>query len=70
MARARTKSNFRRLRRGMGHHHHIAGPYLVRFTQEAAWREDNRHVPNGELLPARGKSVDFAGYWRWRLKAD
>jgi hypothetical protein len=25
-----------------GHHHHISGPYPLRFAQEAAWREDNR----------------------------
>ena len=32
---------FSRLRRAeLGHHHHIAGPYLVRYAQEAAWRED------------------------------
>jgi hypothetical protein len=43
------ESYFSRLRRGeAGHHHHIAGPYLLRFAQEAAWREGNRRVPNGE----------------------
>jgi hypothetical protein len=36
---------FSRLRRGeRGHHHHIAGPYLVRYAQEAAWREDLRRA--------------------------
>jgi len=40
---------FSRLRRAeLGHHHHIAGPYLVRYAQEAAWREDLRRVSNGE----------------------
>src|SRR3954454_15651285 len=40
---------FSRLRRGeLGHHHHIAGPYLLRYAQEAAWREDLRRVSNGE----------------------
>jgi hypothetical protein len=35
------ESYFSRLRRGeVGHHHHISGPYLVRYAQEAAWRED------------------------------
>lgn len=66
------ESYFSRLRRGeMGHHHHIAGPYLLRFAQEAAWREDNRRVPNGEqvqrvvkLALGRKKSVDFCGYWQ------
>jgi hypothetical protein len=39
---------FSRLRRAeAGHHHHVAGPYLLRFAQEAAWREDNRRRSNG-----------------------
>jgi hypothetical protein len=25
-----------------GHHHHVAGPYLLRYAQEASWREDHR----------------------------
>jgi hypothetical protein len=29
---------------------HIAGPYLLRFAQEAAWREDNRRVSNGDQV--------------------
>jgi hypothetical protein len=36
------------MRRGkIGHHHHVAGPYLIRFAQVAAWREDHRKNPNG-----------------------
>src|SRR4051812_2526900 len=32
---AGAESYFSRLRRGeLGHHHHIAGPYLVRYAQE------------------------------------
>jgi len=66
------ESFFSRLRRGeLGHHHHIAGPYLVRYAQEAAWREDLRRVSNGEQvhgiagLAMRCKpSVDFCGYWQ------
>ena len=53
------------------HHHHIAGPYLLRYAQEASWREDNRRVSNGDqvnrvaaLALKRGKSVDFTGYWQ------
>jgi hypothetical protein len=43
------ESYFSRLRRAeLGHHHHIAGPYLLRYAQEAAWREDLRRVSNGE----------------------
>jgi hypothetical protein len=39
------ESYFSRLRRSeVGHHHHIAGPYLVRYAQEAAWRKDQRRV--------------------------
>jgi hypothetical protein len=63
---------FSRLRRAeIGHHHHVAGPYLLRFGQEAAWREDNRRVPNGDqvcpvatLAMMRKPSVDFSGYWQ------
>ncbi len=66
------ESYFSRLRRAeLGHHHHIAGPYLVRYAQEAAWREDLRRVSNGEQadgvigLAMRSRpSVDFCGYWQ------
>ena len=51
------------------------GPYLLRYAQEAAWREDNRRVPNGEqvqrvakLALGRKKSVDFTGYWQRHVK--
>lgn len=68
----RAESFFCRLRRGeLGHPHHIAGPYLLRYAQEAAWREDNRRVSNGEPvhgvvpLAMRSKpSGDFCGYWQ------
>jgi transposase-like protein len=63
---------FSRMRRAeIGHHHHIAGPYLVRYAQESAWREDRRRVDNGRQV--RGvmglamkcrPSVDFCGYWQ------
>jgi hypothetical protein len=63
---------FSRMRRAeIGHHHHVAGPYLVRYAQEAAWREDARRVANGEqvqhiagLAMANKPSVDFCGYWQ------
>jgi len=66
------ESYFSRLRRGeLGHHYHIAGPYLVRYAQEAAWREDLRRVTNGEqthgivgLAMRSSPSVDFCGYWQ------
>ncbi len=63
---------FSRLRRAeIGHHHHIAGTYLVRYAQEASWREDHRRVSNGKqvqggvaLAMAAHPSVDFCGYWQ------
>jgi transposase-like protein len=71
------ESYFARLCRGeAGHHHHIAGAYLLRYSQEAAWREDSRRVTNGEqtrtvaaLAMKRGPSVDFSGYWQRYIKA-
>ncbi len=55
----------------IGHHHHIAGAYLVRYAQEAAWREDHRQLDNGRqvqgvmgLAMACRPSVDFCGYWQ------
>jgi hypothetical protein len=66
------ESYFSRLRHSeLGHHHHIAGPYLLRYAQEAAWREDARRVSNGEQvhgvvrLALRCRpSVDFCGDWQ------
>jgi len=66
------ESFFSRLRRGeIGHHHHVAGPYLIRFAQESAWREDHRKDPNGSqvdrvvaLVMKNKPSVDFCGYWQ------
>jgi transposase-like protein len=63
---------FSRMRRAeIGHHHHIAGAYLLRYAQEASWREDNRRVSNGEqasrvagLAMAQKPSIDFTGYWQ------
>ena len=65
-----------RMRRGeMGHHHHIAGPYLIRFAQEAAWRENYKRVANGSqvdrivaLSMTHKPSVDFAGYWQRHIQ--
>jgi hypothetical protein len=45
------ESYFSRLRRSeLGHHHNIPGPYLVRYAQEAAWREDLRRVSNAQQV--------------------
>lgn len=66
------ESFFSRLRRAeQGHHHCISGPYLLRYAQEASWREDNRRMANGaqahrvvrNALAAK-QSVDFTGYWQ------
>lgn len=66
------ESFFSRLRRAeAGIHHHIAGDYLIRYAQEASWREDNRRVDNrGQVKAVMGlamackPSVDWAGYWQ------
>jgi transposase-like protein len=63
---------FSRLRRAeAGHHHHIAGDYLLRYAQEASWREDNRRMSNGDqtfsvanLALHKKTSPDFVGYWQ------
>ena len=68
---------FSRMRRAeIGHHHNIAGAYLLRYAQEASWREDNRRPSNGDqvrrlsgLAMKRGPSVDFSGYWQRHLAA-
>lgn len=71
------ESFFSRLRRGeQGHFHHVSGPYLARYAQELAWREDNRRVSNGDhtqhavkLTLSNAPSVDFCGYYQ-RHKID
>jgi len=63
---------FSRMRRAeIGHHHHIASIYLVRYAQEMAWREDHRRVDNGRqvmavsgLAMAAPTSMDWCGYWQ------
>jgi hypothetical protein len=71
------ESFFSRLRRAeIGHHHHIAGQYLIRYAQESAWREDHRRAANGvqvravaTLAMAAPTSVDWCGYWQRAVKA-
>ncbi len=66
---------FSRMRRAeIGHHHHLAGAYLLRYAQEASWREDNRRASNGDqvarlagLAMKNKPSVDFSGYWQRHL---
>ncbi len=63
---------FSRLRRAeAGHHHHFAGAYLLRYAQEASWREDNRRMSNGDqtrrvaaLALGKATSPDFVGHWQ------
>lgn len=71
------ESYFSRLRRAeIGHHHSVAGVYLLRYAQEASWREDHRRMSNGEqvqrlagLAMNRKPSVDFGGYWQRHIAA-
>ncbi len=66
------ESFFSRLRRAeIGTHHHIAGPYLLAYAREMAWRENNRRISNGEqyLLAANAAlahpvSRQWKGYWQ------
>jgi hypothetical protein len=46
----------RQRRAEIGHHHHVAGVYLLRYAQEASWREDHCRMANGEQVSriARG----------------
>ncbi len=53
---------FSRMRRAeIGHHHHVAGPYLVRYAQESAWREDHRRVDTTAIRPRPSWG------WQWPL---
>ena len=82
MDEAQTHTNnaegfFSRMRRAeIGHHHHLAGPYLLRFASEAAWRENNKRMANGTqvdrivaLAMNNPKSADFCGYWQRHIAA-
>ncbi|TAL78091.1 MAG: IS1595 family transposase [Beijerinckiaceae bacterium] len=66
------ESFFSRLRRAeIGTHHHIAGPYLMAYSREMAWRENNRRVSNGaQYLMAASAALahpvsrQWKGYWK------
>jgi hypothetical protein len=55
----------------VGTHHHIAGPYLLNYAADAAWRETNSRVDDrartmnmlGAVLAAP-QSRTFSGYWQ------
>jgi hypothetical protein len=65
------ESYFARLRRSeFGIHHRIAGRHLLAYSNEMAWRENNRRRSNGDhwnLITAAAlahpKSTIWAGYW-------
>jgi hypothetical protein len=48
----------------VGQHHHVSPQYLCQFANEAAWKEDQRRLSNGEL--SRRK---LTLRWRMRLAA-
>jgi hypothetical protein len=60
----------------IGHQHHIAGAYLLRYGA-SSWRKDNRCASNGEqasrlagLAMKNRPSVDFSGYWQRHISAQ
>ena len=65
------ESYFSRLRRMVdGQHHHVSARYLYQYAAEAAWKEDNRRLANGDafrrtLSLAMGSPVSrqWKGYW-------
>jgi transposase-like protein len=66
------ESFFSRMRRAeLGQHHHISGRYLLAYSCEMAWKEDNRRVDNGTqhkavtgMALAHPVSRVWAGYWQ------
>ena len=65
------ESYFSRLRRMVdGQHHRVSARYLYQYAAEAAWKEDNRRLPNGDafrrvagLAMAAPVSRTWKGYW-------
>jgi hypothetical protein len=67
---------FSRIRRAEIGHHHIAGPYLLRYAQDSYCRENNRRISNGDQVARiigfamkRKPSPDLCGYWQRHLAA-
>lgn len=66
------ESYFARLRRMVsGQHHFVTARYLYQYANEAAWKEDNRRLPNGaayasviRLAMASGVSRAWKGCWQ------
>lgn len=71
------ESYFSRLRRAeMGTHHHVAGPYLTGYANEACWREDHRRCGTQEkfddllrITTNHPVSRQWKGYWQRRKAA-
>ena len=65
------ESYFSRLRRMVdGQHHHVSARYLYQYAAEAAWKEDNRRLSNGDAFRRTAKlalaspvSRQWKGYW-------
>ena len=54
-----------------GQYHFVTARYLHQYAAEAAWKEDNRRLPNGEafthtvgLTMASPVSRTWKGYWQ------
>lgn len=70
------ESYFSRLRRMVqGQHHHVSPQYLHQYAAHAAWMEDHRRAPNGELAEralalamAHPVSRNWKGYWQRAAK--
>ena len=68
------ESLFSRMRRfEVGTHHHIAGPYLLRYANDTAWRENHRRLDDmGRVRLALRSALTtpisrtFCGYWQQR----
>ena len=69
------ESFFSRLRRSeIGTHHHFAGRYLPCYSNEMAWRENNRRVSNGaQYLKVTEAALNapvsrmWKEYWQWSV---
>ncbi len=65
------ESYFSRLRRMVdGQHHHVSARYLYQYAAEAAWKEDNRRLSNGDAFRRTARlalgspvSRQWKGYW-------
>ena len=65
------ESYFSRLRRMVdGQHHHVSARYLYQYAAEAAWKENNRRLPNGDAFRRTARlaltspvSRQWKGYW-------